>query len=86
MARYHDTVDGPIPYTPEEEAARDAEEAQILADKPMNEWLEAMAKTDNISRALEDIYDVLTTEQQTALAGVTKDKILAKKSLRLQKP
>ena len=27
MARFHATVDGPVPFSPEEEALRDAEEA-----------------------------------------------------------
>lgn len=32
MARFHATAQGPVPFTPEEEAARDAEEAQALID------------------------------------------------------
>lgn len=33
MARFHSTPEGDIPYTAEEEAQRDAEEAQWLAEK-----------------------------------------------------
>lgn len=33
MARFHATPEGDIPYTAEEEAQRDAEEAQWLAEK-----------------------------------------------------
>ncbi len=32
MARYHNTTHGDIPFTPEEEAARDLEEAQANAE------------------------------------------------------
>lgn len=32
MARFHATAQGPVPFTPEEEAARDAEEAQAALD------------------------------------------------------
>lgn len=35
MARYHTTPDGNIPFTPEEETARDAEEAAWAADAPV---------------------------------------------------
>jgi hypothetical protein len=31
MSRHHMTAEGPIPFTAEEEAARDAEEAAVLA-------------------------------------------------------
>lgn len=31
MARHHMTADGPVPFTAEEEAARDAEEAAFAA-------------------------------------------------------
>ena len=35
--RHHMTADGPIPFTPEEEAARDAEEAAWLAAKSVTD-------------------------------------------------
>lgn len=31
MSRHHMTAEGPVPFTAEEEAARDAEEAAVLA-------------------------------------------------------
>ena len=33
MPRHHMTAEGPIPFTAEEEAARDAEEAAVLAQQ-----------------------------------------------------
>lgn len=36
MARTHATPNGPIPFTEEEEAERDAEEAQVIAEQ--EEW------------------------------------------------
>ena len=33
MARHHMTADGPVPFTAEEEAARDAEEAAWAAER-----------------------------------------------------
>lgn len=40
MARHHATPNGPVPFTAEEEAARDAEEAAWAAEKA------ALAKTE----------------------------------------
>jgi len=87
MPRHHMTVDGPVDFTQEEEAARDAEEAQVAADKPMNNWLSAMEATDNdIPRALEDLYDAMSPATQAKVATKTRDKIIAKKALRGTKP
>ena len=87
MTRHHMTVDGEVRFTPEEEAARDAEEAQVAADKPMKDWLSAMAATDNdIPRALEDLYDAMSPATQAKVAKKTRDKIIAKKELRGTKP
>jgi len=33
MSRHHMTAEGPVPFTAEEEAARDAEEALVLAQQ-----------------------------------------------------
>ena len=33
MARHRITADGPVPFTPEEEAKRDAEEAEFAAEQ-----------------------------------------------------
>jgi len=49
-------------------------------------WLTQMRATDDIPRNLEDLYDVLTLEQQEAVSPETRDKILNKKAVRAQKP
>lgn len=55
MPRFHSTPEGNIPFTPEEEAARDAVEAAELEARPMRDWLISMAETDKtVPRWLED--------------------------------
>ena len=45
-----------VPFTAEEETARDVEEAQALAEKPMEDWLRKIAGTDtDMPRYLEDL-------------------------------
>jgi hypothetical protein len=41
--RYHTTATGKIPFTPDEEAARDAEEAAWLSDEPKRNALRQIA-------------------------------------------
>ena len=83
----HRRVDGvEVQLTPTEEVEADAREAQLLADKPMNDWLRAMAATDDIPRVLEDIYDAMPATQQGNVDTYTRDKIIAKKELRATKP
>ena len=80
MAR-HKIVDGVVvPFTAEEEVARDAEEALWFAEKPMKEWKQAMAGTDAIPRWAEDIISGDPPAQNTL------DAVAAKKALRLTKP
>ena len=40
-------------FIAQEETARDAEEAQVLVDKPMNDWVDSMREF-KMSRELED--------------------------------
>ena len=56
MPRYR-LLDGvKIMFTPEEETARDIEEAQDLADRPMQKWMGEIADTDaGMPRYLEDL-------------------------------
>jgi hypothetical protein len=56
MPRYR-LLDGvKIMFTPEEETARDIEEAQDLADRPMRKWVGEIADTDSsMPRFLEDL-------------------------------
>ena len=67
-------------YTAEEQTASDTITAQELADKPMKDWLSAMAGTDAIPRWAEDIISGDPPAQSTL------DAVAAKKALRLTKP
>jgi hypothetical protein len=44
MARHHMTPDGPVPFTPEEEAEWDAMEAAAEAEKPIRKAAEVRAE------------------------------------------
>ena len=74
-----------IPFTQEEEDARDVEEAKWKAEKPMNDWKDTMNESDSsmIPRWSEDILDMIGT---TDLAEQTLYKYNAKKALRATKP
>jgi len=61
-------------------------EALELKEKPMIEWQGKMSKTDDLPRWAEDIIDVLTATQKTALSKKTKDKYENKKLIRAEKP
>ena len=49
MARFHATADGPVPFTAEEEAQRDAEEAEWAANAK-NRY------NENMKQARENAY------------------------------
>lgn len=52
MTRYHTTTEGDIPFTSEEEAARDVEEAQVpqrLAEKN-NAWIKVQLAALDLKR------------------------------------
>ena len=56
MARHHATPTGNIPFTAQEETARDAEELVAAQAKPMEDWKFAMQETDaGMPRYLEDL-------------------------------
>lgn len=79
-------IDGvAVPFTPEEETARDAEEAQYLAEKPMNDWLDQMNASDSsmLPRTLEDL---ITGNPSLTLNTDLKAKYDAKVALRASKP
>lgn len=48
MARHHMTVNGPVPFTPEEEAEWDAREAAFEADKPRQAAIEVREKRNRL--------------------------------------
>lgn len=86
MTRHYMTVDGPVPFTPEEEASADAREAQIAAEKPMKDWVIMMQESDanDMSREMEDHI----TDHHEGIAGnqYSQIKYDAKKMKRSQKP
>jgi len=84
MARHH-IIDGvKVDFTSEEETARDAEEAQELAGRPMRTWFQAIAKTDSgMPRYLED----LITDKFAGDAGTSlQERYDAKIAIRAEKP
>ena len=84
MSRFHTTPDGDVPFTPEEEIARELEESGAIAAKPMNAWMQDIQATDSsCPRWFEDYV----TENSVALApGKSKDSYDAKVQLRSEKP
>ena len=85
MTRHHMPSDGPVPFTQEEETARDAEELAWANAKPMNDWKASMQETDNgMPRYVEDILD--TMSNKSSVPQITLDKLQAKKDLRATKP
>jgi len=76
-----------VELNPTEQAVKDAEEAQWVADQPNRDWLiEIRASDALIPRYAEDIMDVLTAGQQLSLAQETRDAHTAKKEIRGRKP
>ena len=76
-----------VPLTPEEETARDAEEAAEALVKPLKDWKRAMGKYDiKMPRISEDIIDNMESEQFDKLPKIVRDNHTAKKVLRGQKP
>lgn len=87
MARYNATDKGNIPFTAEEEAQWDAKEAAYAAEKPLNDWEREMQALDlDMPRWAEDIVDAMDAPSQARIAEVTRDKIAAKKTLRVKRP
>jgi len=83
----HDGATIHVLFSDEREAERDAEEAEVLAEKPMNDWLKEISAMDgDMPRTLEDVIDVLSVTARGNLAIETKDKYDSKKAKRDQKP
>lgn len=57
MARFHATPEGDIPYTAEEEAQRDAEEAQWLVEKAERVKIEYQRKRSDEYPPMADYLD-----------------------------
>jgi len=56
MTRYRNTAKGRIPFTAEQEAEQDAEEAEIASNQPLNDWKLLMRESDtmDMNRDMED--------------------------------
>ena len=84
MPRHHMINNVKVPFTAEEETARDVEEAQALAEKPMEDWLRKIAGTDSgMPRIWEDF---LTLNGTDGWPQITKDRHISKVALRATKP
>jgi hypothetical protein len=80
-------IPGKPPLTPEERQGFLDEWTAELAARPHREWQARMRETDaEVPRALEDLYDALPLELQTALAEPTRQRIALKKAIRAQRP
>lgn len=87
MPRFHNIDGEQVQFTPEEEAARDAEEADEAASRPLNDWHREMAVLDGqvTARMVEDIVDALVPLGASLPSQVT-DLMAARKAKRSQKP
>ena len=84
MPRHHMINNVKVPFTAEEETARDAEELAWTNAKPMNDWKEVMSASDSgMPRYLEDIFNRDGTD---GLPQALIDKYNTKKDLRATKP
>lgn len=73
--------------TLEQEETREIEEKEFLEKKPLNDWLQEVSAYDNImSRALEDVIDVLNNTTRGKINQNTLDKYNFKKEIRSRKP
>lgn len=81
---------GRIPFTTEEEAARDAEEAEHAAGASMRQWQGDLKVLDaKINRPMEDLIDwILDTTESSIddLQEPLKSAYLAKKQKRSERP
>jgi hypothetical protein len=65
--RYHTTPDGNIPFTEDEEAARDAEEAAWEADAIPRAAMVEIARLETIPRRIRENLISLGTEDQVVI-------------------
>jgi len=76
-----------IPFTAEEETAMDQQEADAAANLPMKVWEREMETLENAVPSWgEDLFDGMSSTQQSKVSQETKDKIAAKKAHRSQRP
>lgn len=76
-----------VEMSAEEEAVFQAERDAFAAALPLKKWLSQLAETDiTMPRSLEDMIDVLSSDQRAALASKTLNAYNLKKQIRSQKP
>jgi ferritin-like protein len=84
MARFHGTPTGNIPFTAEEETARDAEELAWEEIKPFRKWQESIQETDaGMPRYMEDL---ITANSDFTIPEKMKTRYDEKVALRATKP
>ena len=84
MTRYHRTPDGRVPFTAQEETARDAEELEEANARPMEDWKSSMQGTDSgMPRYLEDL---ITANSDFTIPEKIKTRYDEKVALRATKP
>ena len=84
MARHKMENGIKVMFTAEEEAFRDAEEAQELANRPMEKWKESMQGTDSgMPRMMEDL---ITSNASLVIPAEMKKRYDAKIKIRGEKP
>lgn len=71
--RYHTTATGNIPFTAEEEAARDAEEAQAAIDAQISAAKEARSASKLQGVEILGVMCSATREDQSGLLAVARD-------------
>lgn len=76
-----------IPFTVEEELARDIEEELANSEKPMRDWLQKMNQSDSeMTRTQEDLIDHLENYHGEKINHELKAKRNKKKEIRSRKP
>ncbi len=71
--RYHTTSEGNIPFTPEEETARDVEEAQAAVDMAANDAIEVIKASKLTGIEILGVMCSATKEDQMGLSAVGLD-------------
>lgn len=85
MGRFHNTQDGKVAFTPEEEIARDAKEAAYEIARPLRKWKDEISATD------KDMPRWLENHLEADHGGITSNpftqaKYDSKKEIRSRKP
>ena len=85
MTRYHNVNGEKVPFTAQEETDRDAEEAQVALDEPMELWKQEMRESDGgmMPRFLEDL---ITNNASLVIPAEMKKRYDEKLKIRGERP